>query len=111
MSQVTLRNRRRARRQGPAGTTRVRAYANALGLGPNVALAVLDLSETGARLLLKQEVPAGREIEVRLEGNSRSVKALARVVWSVPAADGSFCAGAEFAKPLAYAELSALARP
>jgi hypothetical protein len=105
------RNQRRTRRQPPKSSTRARAYKNALGLGTNIAAGVLDVSEAGARLLLKEELPVGHEFEVILESpGSRSVKVLARVVWSVPAADGTFVVGTVFQARLSYPDLHALAR-
>jgi hypothetical protein len=39
-----------------------------LGLGPNVALSVYDISETGIRLVVKSALATGQEIEVELIG-------------------------------------------
>mgnify|MGYP001016168403 CR=1 FL=1 len=59
---VTRSNTRRARRQQPKGSTRVRAYRNPLGLGANIAIALLDLSEdyidTSRSLVKKRDVLA-----------------------------------------------------
>jgi hypothetical protein len=106
-------NRRNSHRQTARGSTRVRAYRNAMGLGPNIAVSVLDLSESGVRLLLKEDLPAGREIEVRIESTTASGPkvVVARVIWSVATADGAFCVGARFDKPLAHRDLLALVRP
>ena len=105
------RNQRRTRRNPPKSSTRARAYKNALGMGANIAAGVLDVSEAGARLLLKEELPVGHEFEVILDSpGSRSVKVIARVFWSVPAADGTFVVGASFQKGLSYADLLCLAR-
>jgi len=80
-------------------------------MGANIAAGVLDVSEAGARLLLKEELPVGHEFEVILDSpGSRSVKILARVIWSVPAADGTFVVGTAFQARLSYADLHALAR-
>jgi hypothetical protein len=105
-------NQRRSRRQPPKGSTKARVTRNALGLGPNIAVTVLDLSETGVRLLLKEELADGQEFEVTLEGAAvgRPVKAVAQVVWCVATADGQFCIGASFPKPITYASLQALSR-
>lgn len=104
------RNQRRCRRQAPRGSTRVCAYRNPLGLGPNIALAILDVSEEGIRLLM-QELPAGKEFEINLEGVARkAVKVLAEIAWSVPTADGKFVVGARFQKSLPYVELQAISK-
>jgi hypothetical protein len=75
-------------------------------------VSVLDVSENGVRLVLKEGLPVGHEFAVTLEGlSSRAVKVVARVVWSAALADGNFCVGAAFGKGLSYYDLSALARP
>jgi hypothetical protein len=105
-------NKRRTRRQSPKGNVRVRACKNALGLGANIGVAILDISETGVRLLLKENLPAGHAFEVTLEPIScKPVKVLAEVVWSIAAADGTFCVGASFQKSISYSDLTLLARP
>jgi hypothetical protein len=105
------RDGRRARRHAGKGSTKVHCYGNALGLGRNIAAALLDVSETGARLLLKQVVAVGKEVEVNLEGQTGvSARHVARVVWVVPAEGGLFCVGCEFLKPVAYSALLGLAR-
>jgi hypothetical protein len=104
-------NRRRSRRQPPKTGTRVRAYRNAFGLGPNIALSILDLAETGARLLLSEEIKPGADFELGFESASaRPVKLQAQIVWSVPSDDGRFLVGVRFHKALSYAELHALSR-
>src|SRR5689334_19318459 len=89
-------NTRRVRRHAPKGSTRLHACRNALGLGPNIAAALLDVSEAGVRLLLREGLTVGHEFEVRLEGAAHSVKRIARVIWCVATADGLFCVGASF---------------
>ena len=82
-----------------------------MGLGPNIASSLLDLSERGARLLLKAKVVVGQEVEIHLGGQSNApVKQVAQVVWVVPAEGGHFCVGCNFQKSLPYAALSSLAR-
>src|SRR5436853_7296772 len=93
LSASISRDKRRNRRQAPKGSTTAYATRNALGLGPNISVCVLDLSEAGIRLLLKEHLPQGREFEVTLESAAANhpVKVLARVVWSIATADGRFC--------------------
>src|SRR5689334_14499338 len=108
----TRTNQRRSRRKPPKGSTRVRAYRNALGLGPNIGVGVLDVSETGVRLVLKEALPVHQEFEIHLEtvAGSKSVKVLAKVVWTVEMADGNHCVGAQLAKQLNYADFQGFAR-
>jgi hypothetical protein len=108
----TPRNQRASRRRSPKSSTRARATRNPLGLGPNIAVSVLDISEGGVRLLLKEDLRPGQEFEVNLESDARrSVKMVARVIWSVATNDGRYCVGSCFLKPLGYADLQGLARP
>lgn len=105
------RNSRRALRQSPKGSTKVVAYRNALGLGQNIAVRVLDLSESGVRLILSENLLPGTEFEITLGSVARKpVRLLANVVWSVPTTDAQFAVGAQFAKPLNYATLQDLSR-
>jgi hypothetical protein len=104
-------NKRRSRRQQPKISTKARAYGNPYGLGPNIASGILDLSETGVRLLLKKELPIGKVFEVVLEAvGGKMVKVVAQVVWTVPAADGTFVVGAHFQKNVNYLDLVTLTR-
>jgi PilZ domain len=103
-------DRRRQRRRRPKATTNVQCYGNGLGLGRNIAHSLLDVSETGVRLLLVRMVAAGREVEVNLDGQAgAAVRRVARVVWAVPAEGGLFCTGCEFLKPVPYSAVADLA--
>jgi hypothetical protein len=103
-------NRRRARRQQAKRSTKVYCTKGSMGLGSNPALGILDLSETGIRLTLKQQLGPNQELEVNLESmnHRRPLKVLGRVVWCVAAADGTYCAGVEFHRALGYIDFQAL---
>jgi hypothetical protein len=79
-------------------------------LGPDLAVRLLDLSETGARLLVKEALEKGQEVEVTFSapGFPRPWKVLAYLVRCEPAADGSYRAAARFQKPLPYRDLHRL---
>ena len=106
-------NKRLSRRSPAKSTTHVRVYRSALGLGPNIASALLDLSETGLRVVLKESIDLGREVEVSLESaaTGRTLKATAAVVWVVPAADLTFIVGLRLLKAISYSDLMALSKP
>ncbi|MFO0876989.1 MAG: PilZ domain-containing protein [Gemmataceae bacterium] len=106
----TKRNQRASRRTSPKNSTKARAFRNHLGLGPNIGIKLLDISENGLRVILKEDLPVGREFEIMLETPCKSVKVHGQVVWTVPTADGKFVIGAKFTKSLAYADLHHLAR-
>src|SRR4051812_35010795 len=95
-------NKRRSRRQQPRSSTKVRAYRNSMGLGPNIGLALLDVSETGVRLLLKEQLKKGQEFEIQLESASRSIKLIGEVIWTIQTAEGQFCTGAHLQKCIPY---------
>jgi hypothetical protein len=104
-------NKRHVRRLPPEGGTKAYLSGNPLGLGANLAVSVLDLSESGVRLVVKTQLRRGQGLEVHLEHlTSRPVKAHAEVVWCLPGAEGRFVVGARFDRPLPYADLLALAR-
>ncbi len=104
--------RPRARRTPPKSSSRVACYRGTLGVGPNLASKFLDLSETGIRLLVREELSPGQAIEIGLEGlnHPRPLRLPARVVWCLAAAGGGYCIGAEFQRRLSYADLHVLAR-
>jgi hypothetical protein len=100
-------NRRAGRRLRPRVKVKVTCRKGTLDLGPNVALGLLDISETGCRLLHREALPAGQEVFLTLDGptGGRPARRAAMVVWSVAAAAGTFAAGVCFDKALGYATL------
>lgn len=110
-TQPPPRNRRLDRRRPPRGRVRVVCQRGSLELGANLALALLDLSETGALLLIKEALEKGREVSLALEqvGTGRTFKRVGIVAWSAPLPDGkSFRAGVAFQKRLEYREIREL---
>src|SRR4051794_24132172 len=103
------RNRRLARRFVPKRSTRVVCLKGRWGLGRSVADGVLDLSESGVRLRLKEPLIPGQEVEVSLEGAQvpRPVRMEAVVMWCI-ALDDSHLAGVRFEKLLPFSVLQAL---
>ncbi len=86
-------------------STHVSCYRGAMGLGKNVARAILDLSETGVRLLVDHSLTAGEEVEVNLEGiaHRKPVRLRAEVIWCLPMQEeGIYCAGISFRRPLQF---------
>jgi hypothetical protein len=72
---------------------------------------LLDLSESGARLLLRAGVELGTvaELELAGRGQARSFRVMARVVSCTPAQDGSgFQVGVVFQRKLAQGLLGTL---
>lgn len=110
MDQAKTPNRRRSLRHPARRTTKVACYRGSLGLGKNIAIAVLDVSETGACLVLNTSLQLHEEVEVHLTGATHKapVKVLAEVIWSVEMKDGQYCTGVAFRKPVAYRDVQAM---
>jgi hypothetical protein len=105
-------NRRRARRTPVSGQSKIQCRKGRLGLGPNLVVKVLDLSETGACLIVKTALRPGDEAELLLSGPSfgRPLECPAEVVWSVALADGCHGVGLNFVKPIRSADRLRLAK-
>jgi hypothetical protein len=104
------RNRRAGLRRTPRGRFKVELRKGTLGLGPNLAEALEDLSESGARLVLKALVAKGDEVELTLtgQGHLRPIKVVADVVRFEPL-DGQRCrVGLRFQRLLKYADFQQL---
>jgi hypothetical protein len=76
------------------------------GLDGCPAVSVLDVSQTGVRLVLPEVLPQGQEVEVLLWGPGLPgpVKRLGRVIWCLPRSHYAAVAGFAFDKPLSFAE-------
>ncbi|MBI3407214.1 MAG: PilZ domain-containing protein [Planctomycetes bacterium] len=102
--------RRRDPRRPSKKNLVVHCRKGTLGLGPNLALAALNISLSGVQLRLKERLEPGQEIEVDLqtaEMNCR-ITVAADVIWCAAQGNDSFVVGAEFRKSLTYAELKEL---
>ncbi|HEV3258845.1 MAG TPA: PilZ domain-containing protein [Gemmataceae bacterium] len=103
-------NRRQSIRRMPKGKPRISCLKGSLGLGRNIGAAVLDISETGIRMIVSVPLEKRQEIEVTVEGPAQPhpVKLMADVVWCVATADNRYCIGARFQKHLNYADFGRL---
>jgi hypothetical protein len=106
-------NRRHSLRRKPRGSVRVECRLGLLGLGRNLASTTLDISDSGARLIVTQALDFDREVEVVLTGYgmNKPIKRSAHTRWQVKLDDGRFCIGLEFQKRLDYRDLQTLASP
>jgi hypothetical protein len=104
-------NRRAAVRRSPKRSSKVLCVTGKFGFGPNVAVTLLDVSETGIRLVLSAPLAPGHEVEISLEamGDQRPTKISGDVMWCVAMADGNHCLGIRFNKPLKWTLLTSLA--
>jgi hypothetical protein len=107
---AVARNRRLARRKQAKDGVEVTCQKGSWGLGINLAVTVLDVSEAGIRLILNSALDRGQEFTIALHapGRVRPFKTLANVVWCIETADGNYCVGASFQRRLAYVDLMVL---
>jgi hypothetical protein len=110
---ASVRERRGSPRRVAKGNTKVTCRRGTLGLGKNLALSLLDISESGARLRTRESLTLGQEVEVSLlpPGCVREHKVAGCIIWCVPTADGTYVAGVRFEKRLDYSALQDLGRP
>jgi PilZ domain len=97
-------NRRLSQRRVAKRRVKVTCRRGALDLGANLALLLLDLSETGVRLVVSGALQPGVEVTISLEGQSRArpLIRLGNVAWCMPTEPQSFCIGVNFQKRLPY---------
>jgi hypothetical protein len=107
------RNRRLSRRIVVRRTITIVCRRGSMDLGKDIALKMLDISEDGVRLLLREAIKPNEEVCLTLSSIAlvRPLKRLGNVAWAVASADGTFCAGVRLQKRLPYADLSRLVRP
>jgi Tfp pilus assembly protein PilZ len=76
----------------------------------NLAVALLDVSETGVRLVLREPLERGQDVEITLLGlgHLRPVKVLGSVVWCVATDNQQHCVGVQFNHRLKYADFQHL---
>jgi hypothetical protein len=81
---------RTATRHPPRSGVKVSCRRRAPGLGPNLALSLLDVSETGVRLLVREALARGEEVLVHLQpaGHAREFKFSGHVIWCAEAPGG-----------------------
>ncbi len=101
--QSTKRDRRAYQRKPPRGRCQVKLFRGTLGLGRNLALELLDVSLSGARIRVEEKLRPGEDVQLHLlgQGHLRPVKILAKVVWCRAEAEGAVV-GVHFDKMLAY---------
>jgi Tfp pilus assembly protein PilZ len=88
----------------------VACFKGVLGLGQNVAVAIHNLSEEGACVLVRVALERGQEVELHLESlqHRRPIKVAARVVWVSPMEKDAWLIGLHFQRSLPYKEVQAL---
>jgi hypothetical protein len=104
-------NRRRSQRRRPRNSAKIECRKGAFGLGPNVATAALDVSDSGARLIVKETMDLACEVEIIINayGIRKPIRRVALVRWQLELAEGGYCIGAEFQKRIDYRDWQNLA--
>ncbi|MSR51866.1 MAG: PilZ domain-containing protein [Gemmataceae bacterium] len=96
--------RRRALKKGVVLTVR----KGTMGLGPNLSIGGVDLSDDGIQVLVKLEVKKGDEIEIGLTGIGRSkpMVLVSDVRWCRPVEDSeTFLVGVKLRRRLSHQEM------
>ena len=110
---ASLSNRRRSQRRKARTSVKVQCRKGAYGFGANLASSLLDLSDSGVRLIITQQLDAMAEVEVILNGYGmkEAIKRLGNIRWQVQLESGQFCVGVAFQKSLAYRDWQNLVSP
>lgn len=96
-------HRRLKRKVAKRGTTI--SCRKGLGLGPNLAVGIKDLSEEGIRLLVREWITKGTDVEIALTGVglSKPITLMGEVMWCNPIESG-FLLGVRFRIRIGYAD-------
>ena len=102
-------NRRSAIRRKPKNV-QVSCRRGTLGSGPDIALVLRSLSESGARLLVTAALQANEDVAIEFRGplTTKPIRVLADVVRVKPVPGSVYCVAVVFQKRLAYADFSRL---
>jgi hypothetical protein len=105
-------NRRVGIRTPPRRQVTATCRRGRLGRGTNLATAVLELSQDGARLVIREALRVGEEVTLTWTCPPRlaPLRRVGAVMWFAPVPGGTFCVGIRFSKPLAFAEFVRLVR-
>lgn len=105
-------NRRTVKRKVARQSTSIEVRKGALGLGPNLAIRLLDISESGVRVIVKSALEIDDKIEVSLTTlGVKAIKRIATVSWTAAVESGGFAVGCGFEKYLTFRDLTYFARP
>src|SRR5881398_1242975 len=90
--------RRASRRRQPRGSIKMECRKGMTGLGRNLLVYVLDISETGAQIVADANLPRGQDAEILIRGggHAQGIKRAAEVVWSLPTEKNCYCVGLRF---------------
>jgi hypothetical protein len=106
-------NRRRSPRRKARTSVKVQCRKGSHGLGSNLASNVLDVSDTGVRLIITEPLELLAEVEIIINGYGMkgSIKRLGNIRWQVKLENDQFCVGVQFQRSLAYRDWENLVSP
>jgi hypothetical protein len=104
------RNRRGALRRVPRNSIRLQCRRGTLGLGANLAVRFLNISESGVQLIASDLLRVGDEVEIVLEGHGFRgvIRRVAQVRWACPIETGGSRLGVRFSKNISFRELQGI---
>jgi PilZ domain len=100
-------NRRSTGRKTARQSVQLQCRRGALGLGADLAAEFLDVSEAGVKLVAKELLQPGDEVEIIMEGHGLRgpIRRLGEVRWVLPV-DGIGCRiGVRFQKLISYRDV------
>lgn len=111
--QAKPQNRRRSQRRKPRTSVKVECRKGAYGMGANLASDLLDISDSGVRMVVKQPLDAKTEVEIVVNGYGmkQALKRVGTVRWLLKLDSGLFCVGIEFQKRIDYRDWQNVASP
>lgn len=103
-------NRRGMARKPPRGKVTIECRKGVTGLGPNLGVALWDVSQTGACVVTKPGIALKDEVELVISntGLPRPVKLVGDVVWVEQLDTDRQSIGIRFHKQIAFSDLSKL---
>jgi hypothetical protein len=102
----TTNDTRRMQRHLAKLGTEVSCRLGTLGLGPDIAVRLIDFSEDGMQIVVNQQLAVGEEVEISLTppASGRPIVRVAAVVRCVPECD-AFTVAVRFADILSYMDM------
>ncbi len=102
--------RRTSERLRPRSGVKVDARMGGLGRGANIATGLLDLSLESVGVFVRSSLETGEKIDLTLSPpeSEQPIKVLGEVMWARRLADGRYCAGLRFTRPLVDVEIRRL---
>lgn len=107
-TRLPQKNRRIAARRPFKGTVKVTCSKGLLDLGRNIAVKLLDVSESGTRLTVNIALETSQEVLILLESqhHARPIRTPGVVMWCIPSGENTWTVGIRFGKYLSYADFT-----